>query len=89
MDISDVSATRDSGSQQSPEFKKTKLSQSAGSELPAASCEFPLAISDTVHLCFKCYSLDPSTLSFPHCVHKPVLCFSIPALQVGSSVPPF
>ena len=53
MDISDMNATHDSGSQQSPEFKKTKLSQSAGSELPAASREFPLAISDMVRLCFN------------------------------------
>ena len=40
---------------------------------------------------FQCYSLNSFTLSFPHCDHKSVLyaCVSIPALQIGSSVPFF
>lgn len=40
----------------------------------------------------QCYSPQSApTLSFPYCVHKPVLdvCFSIPPMHIGSSVPFF
>ena len=40
---------------------------------------------------FQCYSLSSSHPLLPHCVHKFVLyiCVSVPALQIGSSVPFF
>ena len=88
VDISEANAARDSGSQQSTEIKKTKLSQGTGAELPAVSRKFPLAISGMGCL-LQCYSLDSSPLSFPHCARKSVLCVSVPALQIGSSIPSF
>ena len=35
-----------------------------------------LSILHTVIYMFQNYSLSSSTLSFPHCVHKPILCLS-------------
>ena len=61
-------------------------------KLPAFYSTFPLAIYFTQ----QCIHVDPNlpirpTLPFPHCVHMSVLyvCISIPALQIGSSVPFF
>ena len=84
VDISEANAARDSGSQQSTEIKKTKLSQGTGAELPAVSRKFPLAISGMGCL-LQCYSLDSSPLSFPHCAHKSALYVhvSIAALHIG------
>ena len=38
---------------------------------------------------FQCYSPSSSPHSFLCCVHKSILCVSIPAVQTGSSVPFF
>ena len=42
-------------------------------------------------VCLSATSSFHPTLSFPHCVHNPFLCvcFSVPALKIGSSVPFF
>ena len=56
-------------------------------KLPALYKNFPLSILRMVMYIFQCYSLN-ATLSFPHCVHKSLLCvcISISALLIGSSV---
>ena len=59
--------------------------------VPALYSDFPPAILHVaVYFCKAPLSVLP-TLSLPRCVHKPVLyvCDSIPALQMGSSVPSF
>ena len=51
---------------------------------------FPLAIYFTQgHYSFNTTLSFQPTLSFPHCVHKSIryICISMPALQMGSSVP--
>ena len=61
-------------------------------ELPVLYTEFPLAIYFTRGTAYVSTLLSPFVpLSFPHCVHKSVLCVcvSIAAVQIGSSVPFF
>ena len=60
-------------------------------ELPVLHSSFPLAILHMVVYIFQCCSSISPTLSLPRCVHKSILyvCVSIPALQIGSSIPFF
>ena len=60
-------------------------------ELPVLHSSFPLAILHMVVYIFQCCSSISPTLSLPRWVHKSILyvCVSIPALQIGSSIPFF
>ena len=72
------------------QFHPSRLSQSIElSFLCCAAASHQLAVLHmAVYIC-QSYSPNSSHLPFPLCVHISVLyiCVSIPALQVGSSVP--
>ena len=76
-----------------PPSQSARSSQEHWAELLVLDSRFPLAICFThgyiyMYIC-QCYARNSPTLPFPHCVCMSVLyiCISIPALQIGWSVP--